>query len=96
MDDMQCSPFQAVTSKIYHLYHHLLPPKMAGNFSNFNWEKEMSPLLRAKALASHQCGPHSFPRLGVICGLSFLVLYSALRAFFPGYSGLPVSSKTYI
>ena len=29
-----------------------------------------------KALASHQCGPGSIPRSGVICGLSLLVLYS--------------------
>ena len=30
-----------------------------------------------RALASNQCGPGSIPRLGVICGLSLLVLYSA-------------------
>ena len=34
-----------------------------------------------RALASHQCGPGSIPRLGVICELSLLVLYSALRGF---------------
>ena len=34
-----------------------------------------------RALASHQCGPGSIPRLGVICGLSLLVLYSAPRGF---------------
>ena len=34
-------------------------------------------------------------RLGVICGLSLLVLHSALRGFFlHGYSGFPLSSKT--
>ena len=32
-----------------------------------------------RALASHQCGPGSIPRLSVICGLSLLVLYSAPR-----------------
>ena len=32
-----------------------------------------------RALASHQCGPGSIPRSGVICGLSLLVLYSAPR-----------------
>ena len=36
-----------------------------------------------RALTSHQCGPGSIPRLGVICGLSLLVLYSAPR-FSPG------------
>ena len=30
-----------------------------------------------RALASHQCGPGSIPRLGVICGLSLLVLYDS-------------------
>ena len=34
-----------------------------------------------RALASHQCGPGSIRRLGVICGLSLLVLYSAPRGF---------------
>ena len=33
------------------------------------------------ALASHRCGPGSIPRLGVTCGLSLLVLYSAPRGF---------------
>ena len=36
-----------------------------------------------RVLASHQCGPGSIPRLGVICGLSLLVLYSAPRCFSP-------------
>ena len=34
-----------------------------------------------RALTSHQCGPGSILRLGVICGLSLLVLYSAPRGF---------------
>ena len=34
-----------------------------------------------RALASHQCGPGSIPRSGVICELSLLVLYSAPRGF---------------
>ena len=37
-----------------------------------------------RALASHQCGLGSIPRLGVICGLSLLVLYSAPTGFSPG------------
>ena len=32
-----------------------------------------------RALASHQCGPGSIPRLGVICGLSLLVIESGAR-----------------
>ena len=40
-----------------------------------------------RALASHQCGPGSIPGLGVICGLSLLlVLVLGLRVFFR-YSG---------
>ena len=34
-----------------------------------------------RAQASHQFGPGSISRLGVICGLSLLVLYSATRGF---------------
>ena len=34
-----------------------------------------------RALASHQCGPGSIPRFGVICGLCLLVLFSAPRGF---------------
>ena len=37
-----------------------------------------------RALASHQCGPGSIPGLGVICGLSLLlVLVLAPRFFLP-------------
>ena len=42
-------------------------------------EKENGAVVRA--LASHQCGPGSIPGLGVICGLSLLVLYSAPGGF---------------
>ena len=34
-----------------------------------------------RALTSHQCGPGSIPPLGVICGLSLLVLYFAPIGF---------------
>ena len=38
-----------------------------------------------RALASHQCGPSSIPGLGVICGLSLLlVLVPSPRDFCPG------------
>ena len=43
-----------------------------------------------RALASHQCGLGSIPILGVICGLSLLVLYSAPRRFSPVLSSLGV------
>ena len=48
-----------------------------------------------RALASHQCGPSSIPGLGVICGLSLLVLYSAPRGFLHVLR-FPLSSKTNI
>ena len=37
--------------------------------------------LVVRALAFHQCGPGSISALGVICGLSLWVLYSAIRGF---------------
>ena len=46
-----------------------------------------------RALAFHQCGPGSIPRLGIICGLSLLVLYSAPRVFLRVLR-FPLSSKT--
>ena len=50
-----------------------------------------------RALASHQCGPGLIPGLGVICGLSLLlVLILASRFFSLGTSVFPSSSKTNI
>ena len=46
-----------------------------------------------RALTSHQCGPGSIPRLGVISGLSLLVLYSAQRVFSPGTPVFPSPQK---
>ena len=40
--------------------------------------------LVVRALAFHQCGPSLISTPGVICGLSLLVLYSAMRGFTPG------------
>ena len=48
-----------------------------------------------RALVSHQCGPGSLPRSGVKCGLSLLLLYSALRGFL-WVLRFPLSSKTSI
>ena len=44
-------------------------------------------------LASHQCGSGSITRLGVICGLSLLVLCSAPRGFTPGTPVFPSPAK---
>ena len=47
-----------------------------------------------RALASHQCGPDSIPGLGVICGLSLLlVLVLAPRGFAPGTPVFPSPQK---
>ena len=47
-----------------------------------------------RALVSHQCGPGSIPGLGVICGLSLLlVLVLALRGFSPGTPVFPSPQK---
>ena len=48
-----------------------------------------------RALASHQCGPGSIPGLGVICGLSLLlVLVLAPRGISPGTLVFPSPKKT--
>ena len=46
-----------------------------------------------RALAFHQCDPGSIPGLDAICGLSFLVLYSAPRGFSPGTPVFPSHQK---
>ena len=46
-----------------------------------------------RALAFHQCGPGSIPGLGVLSGLSLLVLYSAPRGFSPGTPAFPSPQK---
>ena len=52
--------------------------------------------LVVRALAFHQCGPGSISALGVIRGLSLLVLYPTTRGFPSGYTGFPLSPKTSI
>ena len=49
--------------------------------------------LVVRALAFHQCGPGSISALGVIRGLSLLVLYSAIRGFSPGTPVFPSPQK---
>ena len=50
-----------------------------------------------RVLTSHQCSPGSIPGLGIICGLSLLlVLVLAPRVFSPGTLVFPPSSKTNI
>ena len=39
------------------------------------------------------CPPPMWPGFAVICGSSLLALYSAMRGFFPGYSGFPFHQK---
>ena len=54
------------------------------------WECRDGAVVRA--LASHQCGLGSIPRLGIICELSLLVLYS--ERFSPGTPGFASPKKT--
>ena len=49
--------------------------------------------LVVRVLAFHQCGPGSISALGVIRGLSLLVLYSAMRGFPPGTPVFPSHQK---
>ena len=49
--------------------------------------------LVVRALACHQCGLGSISALGVIRGLSLLVLYSAMRGFPPGTPVFPCHEK---
>ena len=43
-----------------------------------------------RALASHQCGPESYPDIDAICGLSLLLVLSlVMRGFFPGTPVFP-------
>ena len=49
--------------------------------------------LVVRALAFHQCGLGSISALGVIRGLSLLVLYSAMRGFPPGTPVFPFHLK---
>ena len=49
--------------------------------------------LVVRALPFHQCGPGSISTLGVIRGLSLLVLYSAMRGFGPGTPVFPSHQK---
>ena len=62
---------------------------------HFPWQFGCRDGAVVRELASHQCGPGSIPRLGVICGLSLLVLYSAPRGFLRVLQ-FPLSSKTNI
>ena len=51
----------------------------------------VGPVVRA--LAFHQCGPGSISAPSVICGLSLLVLYSAMRGFPLGTPVFPSHQK---
>ena len=49
--------------------------------------------LVVRELAFHLCDPGSISALGGICGLSLLVLYSAMRGFSPGTPVFPSQQK---
>ena len=47
-----------------------------------------------RALASHQCGPESYPDMDAVCGLSLLLVLSlAMRGFFSGTPVFPSPQK---
>ena len=64
------------------------------NISSFYCNMEAPESWRA--LASHQCGPGSIPGLGVICGLSLLLVLVLAPRVFSGYSYFPPFLKTNI
>ena len=51
----------------------------------------VGPVVRT--LAFHQCGPGSISTPGIMCELSLLVLYSAMRGFSPGTLVFPSHQK---
>ena len=79
--------FHAVFASIFNVSNFVILTKMLN---------ESSGGVMVRALASHQCGPGSIPRLGVIRVFSLLVLFSALTGFSPGYSSFTLSSKNCI
>ena len=67
-----------------------------GNFSLPNYNSLLvggRVGLVVRALTFHQCGPGSISALGAICGLSLLVLYSAMRGFSPDTPVFPCHQK---
>ena len=62
-------------------------------YSTFNNKGGGSIGQVVRALAFHQCGPGSISALGVISGLSLLVLYSVMRGFSPGTQVFPSHQK---
>ena len=71
--------------------HHHSPQSSILGLHYHWWAKtKLNPTVRSRdgavvrALTSHQCGQGSIPCVGVIRGLSLLVLYSAPRGFSPG------------
>ena len=65
--------------------------RCSGNYGNRVYGGRVGLLVRA--LVFHHCGPGSISALGVICGLSVLVLYAAMRGFSPGTPVFPSHQK---
>ena len=61
-------------------------------FKDCHWGCMGGAVMKALAV-SHQCGPGSIPGFYAICGLSLLVLHSALRGFSPGTPVFPYPQK---
>ena len=80
---MQACVYEAQLSILYRKLHEVFFAKKIGEQG---WRS-------GRALAFHQCGPGSIPGLGVLSGLSLLVLYSAPRGFSPGTPVFPSPQK---
>ena len=80
------------------LYHKRIQSNLEGKSSSLSHRAFLGEQgwRSGRALAFHQCGPGSIPGLGVISGLSLLVLYSAPRGFSPGTPVFPSPQKTNI
>ena len=75
-------------------YPDLLPTQMAEIQAQVRDTDTSRDGAVVRALASHQCGAGSIPGLGVICGLSLLlVLVLAPRGFSPGTPVFPSPQK---
>ena len=68
--------------------------RIAANESTLSYYTNARDGVVVRALASHQCGPDSNPRVDAICGLSLLLVLSfAPRGYSSGTPVFPSSQK---
>ena len=91
-----CYKYMSKMKFLSHPLHHLLPSLLldAPNYPLRQKTQKCGRVgLVVRALVFHQCGPGSISAPGVMCGLSLLVLYSAMRGFSPGTPVFPSHQK---